>query len=153
MQRADRIASILFIIISIIFGYQAIKLPGPIGGRGIGPGGFPFVICIGLFICALFLLFRSRIQELVEERKFSLWPRMEEKKNFYIVLGATFAYPAAILVFGYVICTFFFLFFLIRVLGKYRWTYVGLISVFFAIFLYYAFRVWFYMPLPKGFFW
>ena len=47
MQKADRIVGILILLISILFGYQATRLPGPIGGRGIGPGGMPLVISIG----------------------------------------------------------------------------------------------------------
>ena len=153
MRKLDRATAILLMIVSIVFGYQAIKLPGPIGGRGIGPGGFPLVISLGLLVCGLFLLQRSGRQKTAEGSRSLQWPGMRENKNFYIVLGATLAYPLTILVFGYVVCTFLFISLLVKILGKYGWIHVGLVSIPSTIFLYYAFKVWFYMPLPKGFLW
>jgi putative tricarboxylic transport membrane protein len=153
MQKADKIASIIFIIISIIFGYQALKLPGPIGVRGIGPGGFPSIVSAGLFICGLLMFARLGKRNISGGDYLSIWPRGNGMRNFFIVLVTTFLYPILVYVLGYVICTFLFICFLIKTLGGYRWRYVGLISTLSTVFFYYAFKVLFYMPLPKGFFW
>jgi len=153
MQKADRITSVLLIMISIHFGYTALRLPGPIGGRGIGPGGLPFVVSSFLLIFGLALFYRSIKGKETDDNHPRIWPKFKEKRNLYIVILATIAYPALIYVLGYVICTFLFLLLLMKALGGYRWRYVGLLSALFMIFLYYAFKVWLYMPFPKGFFW
>ncbi len=154
MRKLDRTAAILFIIVSVVFGYMSVEMPGPIGGRGIGPGGFPLAISLGLLVCGLLLLHRATGQKIEEEGKAPpRWPGLRDGRNFYIVLGATIAYPAAIWVFGYVICTLLFISFLVKTLGKYNWKQVAFVSLPSTIFLYYAFKVWFYMPLPTGFLW
>ncbi|RPJ05410.1 MAG: tripartite tricarboxylate transporter TctB family protein [Deltaproteobacteria bacterium] len=153
MQKTDRITAILIILVSILFGYQAMRLPGPIGGRGIGPGGMPLVISMALLLCGIALLYRSCRNVDPQGGSFLNWPRFTKNKNFYIVLIATFAYPALIYLLGYVICTFLFLSVLIRILGRLSWKVVGLISILSTAFLYLAFKVWFYMPFPRGFFW
>ena len=153
MRKADRIAGILFIIISMIFGVQALRLPGPIGGRGIGPGGVPLFVSGGLLICGIILVCRSLRGKSDDGSHSLIWPHFKGERNFYTVFLASFAYPVVIYIFGFVICTFLFLFLLIKVLGKFSWRYVILISILSTIFLYYAFKVWFYMPFPTGLFW
>jgi len=153
MQKADRIVGILILLISILFGYQATRLPGPIGGRGIGPGGMPLVISMVLLLCGIVLLYRSCRRRGPHGDLSLSWPAFKENRNFYIVLIALFAYPALICLLGYVICTFLFLSVLTKILGRLSWKYVGLISLISTVFLYFAFKVWFYMPLPRGFFW
>jgi len=153
MRKADRIAGILFIIISMIFGVQALKLRGPIGGRGIGPGGVPLAISGGLLLCGIILIYRSTKGKSADGSHSLIWPHFKRERNFYIVLLASFAYPVLIYIFGFILCTFLFLSLLIKVLGKFRWRSVILISVSSTVFLYYAFKVWFYMPFPKGLFW
>jgi putative tricarboxylic transport membrane protein len=153
MEKADRIVGILIILISTVFGYQATRLPGSLGGRGIGPGGLPLVICIALFLCGIAILYRS-CRSLSSQGGTPLtWPNVRDNRTFYIVLIATMVYPAMIHLLGYVLCTFLFLSVLMKILGRLSWKCVGLISTLSTVFLYLAFKVWFYMPLPRGFLW
>jgi putative tricarboxylic transport membrane protein len=153
MQKADKITGILLMILSTIFGVQALRLPGPIGGRGVGPGGFPLVVSAGLLICGILLVCRSVRGKGVDGNPSLVWPQFRGQTNFYIVFIASFAYLVLIYLLGFVLCTFLYLSLLIKFLGKFRWRSVILISVPSTIFLYYAFKVWFYMPFPQGMFW
>ncbi len=119
--------------------------------RGIGPGGYPTVIAIILFLLGFVLSiqnlpFRKETKDKASEGKTLSWNLL--KRPFLISL-VVFAYIRGMFYFGFLLLTPFFLFFTIWFFGYKRWLRNVIISIVTTVIIYGVFYYGFQVLLPR----
>ena len=113
-----------------------------------GSGFLPFgaAVVMGLLVPVVFLRERG------SQRVSGELPLMRGKKieNVICVLCAIFAYPLLLSRMGFLLCTFLFVFFCTRFVGRIKWKKVIMISFATAIVSYVLFDVWLDIRIPRG---
>lgn len=118
-------------------------------GASPGPGFVPFWIGIMVMILSFCLLLQSRRMDPHKGRA----PFMGKKHGLMDTVSITlslFAYGGLILLFGYPISTFLFLFFSLKVVGKYTYKFSFGISIISTVVLQGIFNYWLEMAFPSG---
>lgn len=134
--------------VSLAFGvaalYASSKLPfGTV--RSPGQGFFPWWTSVTLLLLALLLLAQalmSRPSAVIKERG-----RISKVAALLIVLGA---YLFLLDSFGYPLCTFLLVLFMLRVTDPQRWPVALSLATITAVGSYVIFAVWLSVPLPRG---
>lgn len=130
----DRYASIVFLLIGVLFIVESRKISASSYGSNVGPDIFP----IGLGI----LLVLLSIKLFVETAKMKKEDTKGEKpdyKRFLIIFGAAVLYVVLLEPLGYVITTFLFLVVGFQVLEKGGWLKTIAIAAAFSFGVYYLF--------------
>lgn len=101
----DRIASIVFLSIGVLFIIGSKNLSSSSYGSVVGPDIFPFILGIFLVLLSIRLFYESFMSKGADKAKEKI-----EWKPFLIIFVATLAYILTLETIGYVITTFAFLF-------------------------------------------
>ena len=152
MKKRDRVSSIFCLGVGVAF-FVASWLTGLITQGIPGAGFFPFlcgVILIGLSLIVLISSFGQKNKdERGEEEKF--FPEKGAVKRLTYTLAALVAYGICLPHGGFILTTFVFMLFMLRIIEPQRWSRVFLISVSTAVLAYFLFAA-LEVQLPQGIF-
>lgn len=130
----DRYASIVFLLIGVLFMVESRKIAASSYGSNVGPDIFP--IGLGLLLILLSIkLFIETTKMKNEEAK----GEKPDYKRFLIIFAAAVLYVVLLEPLGYVITTFLFLVVGFQVLEKGGWLKTILIAAGFSFAVYYVF--------------
>ncbi|OXS74660.1 tripartite tricarboxylate transporter TctB family protein [Domibacillus enclensis] len=130
----DRYASIVFLLIGVLFIVESRKISASSYGSNVGPDIFP----IGLGILLVLLSIKLFI-ETAKMKKEDTKGEKPDYKRFLIIFGAAVLYVVLLEPLGYVITTFLFLAVGFQVLEKGGWLKTIAIAAAFSFGVYYLF--------------
>lgn len=145
-KRADCVTGILLVVVAAYVYTEAAAMP--VLKRGLGPGGYPQFIAIGLGVLGMVLAAQSLLKGGDAKPLFSLSASALGRVAFFLVLS--FAYVEGIPYIGFVLATIVFLLAATPFFG-YRRPVVGAVfAVLLAAALYLTFRYCFLVLIPTG---
>jgi hypothetical protein len=117
-----------------------------------GPGFFPFLMSVFLFSFSLILFISSlkKVKQLNVIVSSRFWPESDGIKRILFVVVSLFMYVFVLNYLGFVLTTFFFMFFLLRVIHPHKWITVFLGAGLTAGLSYAIFELWLKAHLPVG---
>lgn len=101
----DRLASVLFLAVGVVFIIGSKNLASSSYGSAVGPDIFPLILGIGLLLLSFRLFYETFITKTKQNSKEKI-----QYKPFLIIFAATLGYILTLETIGYVITTFLFLF-------------------------------------------
>lgn len=135
--RFDRIASIVFFIIGVLFFTEALKISDSAYGSSVGPKIFPMGLGASLIVLSALLIFQSfKAKSIKTAGDESDSPQY---KRFLIILGAAIGYVLLLEPLGYVITTFVFLVIAFQTLERGKWLPTVVIAAAFSGIIYYGY--------------
>ncbi|MCH6266888.1 tripartite tricarboxylate transporter TctB family protein [Neobacillus citreus] len=130
----DRIASVLFLAVGVLFIIGSRHLASSSYGSVVGPDIFPLVLGNALVLLSIRLFFETFQNKNKQENKEKL-----EYKPFIIIFIATLLYILTLESIGYVITTFLFLFVCFQTMERSKWINSLIISAAFSGLVYFLF--------------
>jgi putative tricarboxylic transport membrane protein len=130
----DRVASVMFLAVGVLFIIGSKQLSSSSYGSVVGPDIFPFILGIILVLLSIRLFYETIISKGEHRAKGNL-----EYKPFFIIFVATLAYILTLETIGYVITTFVFLFVCFQTMERSKWVSSLIISAAFSGIVYYLF--------------
>lgn len=131
----DRYASIVFLLIGVLFVWESRKISQSSYGSNVGPDIFPMGLGIVLILLSIRLFYEvMRAQNAAEGDQ----PRPDYKR-FLLILGASILYAYFLEDIGYVIGTFVFLLFGFQVIKRGQWLTSLIVSAVFSYGIYFLF--------------
>ena len=141
---ADLVTGILLMLLSAFWFFQADKMLKV--ELGIGPGDYPKIVSVGLFLLGLVLAVQSVIRGLPK------WEGKIEKKaalRFLIFTVVTFVYARSMKYLGFTLVTPLYLFFGIWFFGYRKYIIAAITSIGVTAGIYVVFRIIFQVMLPQ----
>jgi putative tricarboxylic transport membrane protein len=120
--------------------------------RNPGPGFFPFIAGLIVAVLALAIHLQSRGKASAKETKGPLWADKKRIQKMVFTTLALLAYGVGMDYLGFLVSTFIFLAFLLRMIEPQRWSLVLLESALASGISYLIFDIWLQAQLPKGIF-
>jgi hypothetical protein len=148
MRKAEIITSVIFLLISALVIYEAIRLGFGWGIEGPQPGFFIFWLALGLAACCV-----ANALQLVLDGTIFQGQDFIAKKSLPMVLKVFLPMVGAILLMeflGFYIASALYLGFFMRFVGRFSWSMVLFVGFLFVSSHYLVFEKWFLVPLPKG---
>lgn len=147
MRRTDFISAVTLLALAIAALLEASKLPfGRLGSPQAG--FFPLVLAIFLAIFSLVFLAQAigapKIGSGGSRGESATWNKI------VLAVGALFVFGLLFESLGYVISTFLFIAFLLRVVERQKWSLVVIVAFFTALATYLVFGLLLNTPLPAG---
>ncbi|MFC4798750.1 tripartite tricarboxylate transporter TctB family protein [Neobacillus sp. GCM10023253] len=133
-MKFDRIASVLFLAVGVLFIIGSRHLASSSYGSVVGPDIFPLVLGNALVLLSIRLFFETFQNKNKQENKEKL-----EYKPFIIIFIATLLYILTLESIGYVITTFLFLFVCFQTMERSKWINSLIISAAFSGIVYFLF--------------
>jgi len=130
----DRYASIIFMIIGVLFVIGSRTISKTAYGSKVGPDIFPLGLGIILVLLSIRLFYETLRYSKAEGKKESL-----DYKRFFIILGAALLYALLLETIGYVITTFLFLLVGFQTMERGKWVPSILIALLFSFGVYYLY--------------
>jgi putative tricarboxylic transport membrane protein len=130
----DRIASVVFLAVGILFIIGSKHLSSSSYGSVVGPDIFPMILGIILVLLSIRLFYETMITSSHQREKEKL-----EYKPFLIIFAATLIYILTLESIGYVITTFLFLFVCFQTMERSKWVMSLIISAGFSGIVYFLF--------------
>lgn len=147
MKFPDRWSSLSLIFLSILLCIESYRLK--LGSYyAPGPGFLPFWIGLIIIILSLILFFQSVRMDQEENIENILMER--NWKNILLLIASLFIYTLILEKLGFVISTFVFIAFILRLVETKRWPVVVNVAVAAALGTYLIFEVWLQTQLPRG---
>jgi putative tricarboxylic transport membrane protein len=147
MKRVDLVISLIWIILGINICMGSIKLTLR-DFHNPGPGLVPFLTGVFLALFGLILMFSSILEEPEDEEKL-VWVK-ETWKRVLLTLLALCGYGLLLELLGFLITTFLFFFFLVKLAEPKKWMTPIVFSGVTAILCYLVFSVGLKSQLPRG---
>jgi hypothetical protein len=138
--------ALAFITLAAVVMWDSLRLGINWGDDGPRPGYFPFYIALIMMSAATIVL----VQAIVSHAPRKVVIEKAAMRSVAALLVPTIVYVAAIATIGLYVSSALYLAYFMRVLGKYGWLPVALISLAIPFALFVVFEVWFLVPLPKG---
>ena len=118
-----------------------------------GPGFFPFIAGLVLGVLAAMVYFQARrAASSAKESEEPLWANPGSAKKIVLMALVLLAYAVGMGYLGFLISTFIFLAFLLRIIERQRWRLVILESLLASGASYFIFKIWLQAELPGGIF-
>lgn len=153
MGRHDRVGGLIWTVLGILICIGSVKLR--LGNfHKPGPGFMPFLSGVLLGLFGLILMFSTLLKRLEEEEEIKdrkIWVK-GNWKNFLFSLSALFGYVLLLEPIGFILTTFLFLFFLIKIIEPKGWLMPLIISGATVTSSYLIFTLWLKLQFPKGIF-
>lgn len=157
MKTADRISSILLVVLSGLWIYWARKLPYPKFAQvsNMGPGDFPTIIAVMLAVFAIWQ-FVDTFRHPVEETEADSDDEAEGQKNPQagrdIITGfGLFTIMLVITPFiGFSMAALIFVYLFLLLIGRYKFYVAAPIALLIPALLWFIFAYLLTVPLPKG---
>jgi hypothetical protein len=149
MRKAETAVAALLTLFALAMIREATKLA--IGWTEIGPGSgfFPFWLSVGVAVTGVIILTQSLRAPRTADGDEAFIP-LRAWKPLLIVFLPMVAVIALLEWLGIYIGGGLYLTGYMRLVGRFRWVTVVLISVLIPVVLFFIFEKWFLMPLPKG---
>jgi hypothetical protein len=138
--------ALAFIAIAAVAMWDSVRLGIHWGADGPRSGYFPFYIGLIMMAAAAIVL----VQSIFAHGPRKVVIEIKALRSVGALLVPTIAYVAAIGLIGIYVSSMLYLAYFMRVLGKYRWGPVMLISLAIPLALFVLFEIWFLVALPKG---
>jgi len=149
MKNRDLVSSVVLIVVGGLF--VAGSLHYGLTRRGVpGPGFLPFFSGLALVFLSLFVLIPALAQREKAESTEDFFPERDSFRKILLVLVALVAFGAAMEYAGYLLTTFFFMFFITWIMEPRRWRAFGVLALLTAVMSYLLFVVLLKVELPKG---
>ena len=132
------VIALLFMIIS--FSYEIGTIGSPQGGF------FPFVASIIIFILSLYLFISTK----PATEQTSQTGGMTGLKRICLFIIVTLIYAVFLERLGFLLSTYIYMIFLLKVMGQPGWRFAVLFSLISVIFCWVCFQKWLGVPLPTG---
>ena len=136
----DRIASVLFLSIGVLFIIGSRNLASSSYGSSVGPDIFPSILGALLVLLSIRLFFETLMTRNHQGEKEKL-----QYKPFLIIFVATLIYILTLETVGYIITTFIFLFVCFQTMERTKWVKSLIISACFSGVVYFS-----YVQVLKG---
>ena len=147
MRRLDLIKGIVLFIFSLIVCYESIHLP-LWSGKKPGPGLFPLFLGITLgFLSLVFIIVKGFRQN---KEAVPLWADQRNRKRILLAFGMLISYAIVLPFLGFLVSTFFLIFFLLSLFYSGKWITLGIASFFISLAFYIIFQVLLKIQLPYG---
>ena len=142
-QYADLIMGIFFMLLAAFWFYHASQMRQV--ELGIGPGGYPKFVSVGLFLLGLVLTVQTLIKGLPKWEAHINWKSLFRQFVFFAV---TLAYIRLMRYMGFVLLTPFYLFFQCWFFGYRKYLIAAIMSVALTAGIFVVFRLIFFVMLP-----
>jgi len=148
MKNRDLVSSVIWMVMGGLF--VAGALQQGLMRRGVpGPGFLPFFSGLALIFVSLFVFIPALIRgEKAEVGNF--FPERDSFRKLLLALAALVAFGVAMEYAGYLLTTFLFMFFVIRIMEPKGWKIVGVLALLTAVLSYLLFVVLLEVQLPRG---
>jgi putative tricarboxylic transport membrane protein len=148
MRKYDRIFGLLWFVLGSGMAIEGINLG--LGKSNLpGIGFVPLLVGSSLAVCGLTLMLLVTLKG--EQCDDKIWEG-QNWKNLVLSILSLFGYALLMESLGFLITTFFFLFFLFKLTAPKKWLAPLLTSLLVAVSCYLVFSLWLNVSLPKGFF-
>ena len=141
----------LFLVFGSIVVFDSRRLGASWGDDGPQAGYFPFYIGVIILIASAINLYSALASGASGRKPFVFW---EQLRLILVVLVPSIVYVALIanpwLSLGIYVPSVIFIAFFMRLLGKYSWIKIALVSLGTMLAFFLMFEIWFSVPLPKG---
>ena len=151
-MRRDEGSSLLWLGVAVLICIGSLQLSlGSVNNPG--PGFFPFGagLILGILSAVVFIQTR-RAASPVKEGQSSVSTSPASARKIFLATVALLAYAVGMEYLGFLISTFVFLAFLLRMIEPQRWSVVLLESFLASGICYFIFQVWLRVELPRGIF-
>jgi len=146
--RAEKVASLLFILLALYVGFESRKYPlGTLDNPG--PGFLPLLLAVAMAVMAVLLavdLWKNRTA--AAPRPF--WPGKAGLSKVTLTYAVIVLFTALLDVTGYMANIFLLFLVLLRPIGRLNWTWSLAISAGATLAAYLLFDQWLMIPLPRG---
>jgi putative tricarboxylic transport membrane protein len=148
MKNRDLVSSIIWMALGGLFVVGALQ-QGLIR-RGVpGPGFLPFIFGLALIFISLFVLIPA-LKQKEKDTGAGLFPERGSFRQLLLAVIALFAFGFAMEYLGYLLTTFFFMFFVARLMEPKGWGTTTLLALSTAVGSYLLFVVLLEVQLPRG---
>lgn len=141
------VSVIVIFLVGVVMMVDNYKLGAGWAKDGPESGYFPFRIGAIICIASVVVFFQTLFGKTRSTRTFVTWERM---KLVLLVLLPTMLYVLAIQLVGIYVASTLFIAAFMRVMGKYNWLKILVISTGINVTLFWMFEMQFMVPLPKG---
>jgi hypothetical protein len=147
MKKYDLYGGVLWLFIAVFVSAMGIKFG--LGTFGYpGAGFFPFLVGLILFVLSLGMLLWAIKEGRGKKANFTEWPFF--KRKVFYVLAILFAYSFSLEYLGYILSSFFLMFYLFKVPGAQKWWFSIAFTTAMIAITYYFFGVLLQAQFPKG---
>lgn len=148
MSKYDRIIGFIWFVLGSGMAIEGINLG--LGKSSLpGIGFVPFLVGSSLGVCGLGLVLLVTLKGKRSDDK--IWD-VQSWKNLVLSILSLFVYAFLMDHLGFLLTTFFFLFFLFKLTASKKWLGPLLTSLLVTVSCYLIFSLWLNVSLPKGFF-
>ena len=148
MKKKNIGSSILWLLFSVIVCIESYKLN--IGTlHNPGPGFYPFCIGLTLILFSLIVLLSSIFLQ-KEEASQEKTGEKSNIKDILLVVISLFLYAIVYEHLGFVLSTFLFIIFILKIIERKKWLIAISFAIFTAAISYVVFNLWLNANLPKG---
>jgi putative tricarboxylic transport membrane protein len=148
MRKYDRIIGLIWFVLGCGMAIEGIHLG--LGKSSLpGIGFVPLLVGSSLGVCGLTLMLLVTLKG--EQSDDKIW-KGQNWKNLFLSIVSLFIYAFLMERLGFLITTFFFLFFLFKMTAPKKWLGPLLTSLLVAVSCYLIFSLWLNVSLPKGVF-
>jgi len=148
MRRLELAKGIFFLLFSFLVCYEAFCLP--LGSfRKPGAGFFP--LFLGIILGLLSLIF-VLIKTFGQTDRINPLRSQKAGKRVSVTLGVLILYGVLFPLMGYLLSTFFLVFYFLRIAYPKRWLFCTILSVMISVLFYFGFQTMLRIHLPEGIF-
>jgi putative tricarboxylic transport membrane protein len=146
--RAEKVASLLFILFALFIGFESRKYPaGAIDNPG--PGFLPLLL--GVAMAAMAVALAVRVWNSGNDKVHRpFWPEREGLSKVALTFVVILLFTALLEITGYMVNIFFLFLVLLRPIGRQKWIWSISIALGATLACYLLFDKWLMIPLPRG---
>ena len=143
--------AVFFLIFGSIVVFDSRRLGASWAADGPQAGYFPFYIGVFILVSAVMILFEAFRSGTKGGKPFVFWDQL---RLILVIMVPSVVYVALIdnpwMSLGIYTTSAVFIAFFMRLLGKYSWIKIALVSIGTMVAFFFMFEIWFSVPLPKG---
>ncbi|MFH2076942.1 MAG: tripartite tricarboxylate transporter TctB family protein [Pseudomonadota bacterium] len=151
MKKAEMITGVVLLVLSGLVIWEASQMP-PSASFGPGAGFLPFWLGVLLAVLATILFVSAWRRPTTEKENASVFPEKQALFAIAAVLGGLAGYILLIDVLGYLVDTFLFIVFLVKVVEREKWPLTLKVAVATTAGLFVTFQILLKITLPSNMF-
>jgi putative tricarboxylic transport membrane protein len=143
----EAITAVVLCLIGIVIMFDSYSKGAGWAADGPKTGYFPIRIGALIVMSSIAILFRTLFSKKKNKKIFVEWGPF---KQVLMVLVPTAVYVLAIQLIGIYVASALFIAFFMRMMGRFGWLKIALVSLGTSVVLFWMFEIQFMVPLPKG---
>jgi putative tricarboxylic transport membrane protein len=151
MKKADMMTGIFLLVLSGFVMWEALQMP-PSATFGPGSGFLPFWLGVVLVVLATILIVSAKRRQAADKDEKAVFPGKQALLAITVVLCGLAGYILLIDVLGYLVDTFLFIVFLVKVVEREKWPLTIKVALATTAGLYITFQVLLKITLPSNMF-